>query len=64
MYNILTKNNYKVVYNKEGSNTIDGIVSLVLNNSRLTGKLKSDVLLMELDEKFMKYVLNILPLLI
>ena len=56
MYNILTKNNYKVVYNKEGSNTIDGIASLVLNNSRLTGKLKSDVLLMELDEKFMKYV--------
>ena len=56
MYNILTKNNYKVVYNKEGSNTIDGIASLVLNNSTLTGKLKSDVLLMELDEKFMKYV--------
>ena len=27
MYNILNKNNYKVVYNKEGSNTINGITA-------------------------------------
>ena len=56
MYNILTKNNYTVAYNKEGSNTINAITSLVLNNSSLFGKLKKDVLLMELDESFMKYV--------
>lgn len=56
IYNILTQNNYKVVYNKEGSNTINGITSLILNNSTLFGKLKSDVLLMELDEQFMKYI--------
>lgn len=56
MYNILTKNNYKVVYNKEGSNTINGIASLILNNSSLFGKLKADILLMELDEQFMKYI--------
>ena len=56
IYNILTKNGYKVVYNKEGSNTINGITALVLNNSSLSGKLKADVLLMELDEQFMKYV--------
>ncbi len=55
-YNILTKNGYKVVYNKEGSNTINGITSLLLNNSSLFGKLKADVLLMELDEQFMKYI--------
>ncbi len=55
-YNILTKNGMKVVYNKEGSNTINGITALVLNNSSLTGKLKADVLLMELDEQFMKKV--------
>ena len=55
-YNILTKNGYKVVYNKEGSNTINGITSLILNNSSLFGKLKADVLLMELDEQFMKYI--------
>ena len=56
MYNILTKNGYTVAYNKEGSNTINAISALVLNNSSLTGKLKTDVLLMELDEGFMKYV--------
>lgn len=53
MYNILSKNNYKVVYNKEGSNTINGITSLILNNSNIFGKLNKDVLLMELDEQFM-----------
>lgn len=56
MYNILTKNNYKVIYNKEGSNTITGIASLILNNSSLCGKVKADVLLMELDEQFLKYI--------
>ena len=56
MYNILTKNGYKTVYNKEGSNTINGITSLILNNSSLGGKVKADVLLMELDEGFMKYI--------
>ena len=56
MYNILTRNNLKVVYNKEGSNTITGITSLVLNNSSIFGKVKADVLLMELDEQFLKYI--------
>lgn len=56
MYNILTKNGYKVVYNKEGSNTINAITALILNNCTLFGKLKKDVLLMELDESYMKYI--------
>ena len=56
MYNILTKNGYTVCYNKEGSNTINGITSLILNNSTLSGKVKTDVLLMELDEQFMKHI--------
>ena len=56
MYNILTKNGYSVVYNKEGSNTINAITALILNNSTLSGKLDKDVLLMELDEQFMKYI--------
>ena len=62
MYNILTKNGMKVIYNKEGSNTITGIASLILNNSTLTGKIKADVLIMELDEQFLKYILpNVKP---
>ena len=55
-YNILSNNGYKVVYNKEGSNTINAITALVLNNCTLFGTLKKDVLLMELDEQFMKYI--------
>lgn len=60
MYNILTKNNYKVCYNKEGSNTLNGITTLILNNSTLFGKFKQDVLLMELDEQFMKHIFKYL----
>ncbi|MBQ7790501.1 MAG: DUF1727 domain-containing protein [Bacilli bacterium] len=56
MYNILTKNNYTVCYNKEGSNTINGITSMILNNCNFFGKVKKDILLMELDEQFMKYI--------
>ena len=56
MYNILTKNGFNCVYNKEGSNTINAITSLILNNSTLFGKLKKDALLMELDESYMKYI--------
>ena len=56
MYNILTKNGYSVIYNKEGSNTINAITALILNNSTLFGKIKKDVLLMELDESYMKYI--------
>ena len=60
MYNILTSNGYSVVYNKEGSNTINAITALILNNSTLTGKLKKDALLMELDESYMKYIFKYL----
>ena len=56
MYNILTSNGYDCIYNKEGSNTINAITSLILNNSTLFGKIKKDALIMELDESFMKYV--------
>ena len=56
MYNILTKNGYTTIYNKEGRNTINAIASLILNNSNIFGRIKKDVLLMELDEGFMKYI--------
>ena len=56
MYKILTKNGYKTIYNKEGSNTINGIASLILNHCSLTGRIKADALLMELDESYMKYI--------
>ena len=54
---ILKENNYKVVYNKNGSNVLNGIASLILNNTK-KGVLDADILLMELDERYMKDVLK------
>ena len=48
---ILNNNGYSVVYNKNGSNVTSAIASLILNNCTWYGKLKGDVLLMELDER-------------
>lgn len=48
---ILNENGYKVIYNKNGSNVTSAIASLILNNSTWSGKLKGDILLMELDER-------------
>lgn len=53
---ILTNNGISVAYNKSGSNAINGITSLILNNSSLKGVFNKDVLLMELDEKYMKEI--------
>lgn len=52
---ILTANGKKVAWNKEGSNQIEGVTTLVLNSSTLRGKVKADILLIESDERFAKY---------
>ena len=52
---ILTENGKSVAWNKEGSNQIEGVTTLVLANSTLTGKVKSDILLIESDERFARY---------
>lgn len=44
-----------VAYNKEGSNQIEGVTSLILCNSTFSGKMKSDILLIESDERYAKY---------
>lgn len=52
---ILNKNGKKVAYNKEGSNQIEGVTTLVLNSCTLSGKVKCDILLIESDERFARY---------
>ncbi len=52
---ILTKNGKKVAWNKEGSNQIEGVTTLILNSSTLSGKVNTDILLIESDERFAKY---------
>ena len=44
-----------VAWNKEGSNQIEGVTTLVLGSCTLGGKVKSDILLIESDERFARY---------
>ena len=52
---ILRADGKTVVYNEEGSNQIEGVTTLVLNNATLTGKVKADVLLLESDERYARH---------
>lgn len=52
---ILTKNGKSVAWNKEGSNQIEGVTTLVLGSATLSGKVKADILLIESDERFARY---------
>ena len=53
--NILTAAGKKVVYNKEGSNQIEGVTTLLLNNAGLSGKVRGDVVLLESDERYARH---------
>ena len=52
---ILTQNGKTVAWNKEGSNQIEGVTTLVLGSATLGGKVKADILLIESDERFARY---------
>ncbi len=49
---ILEKNGKKVCWNKEGSNQIEGIATMLIANATLSGRVKSDVVVMESDEQY------------
>lgn len=49
---------FNVAYNKEGSNQIEGVTTLVLNNCDLSGKVKAQVLIVESDERFARYTFS------
>ena len=52
---ILSDNNYKVVWNKSGSNVVNGTTTLILNNTSIFNhKMKCDCLLLEMDESYIK----------
>ena len=52
----LEDQNYKVAHNKVGSNLTPGITTLLLEHSTLSGKIKADALVYEIDERYTKYV--------
>lgn len=49
---VLLEGGKKVVYNKEGSNQIEGVTTLLLKSASLSGKVSGDVVLLESDERF------------
>lgn len=52
---ILEVNGYKVVWNKSGSNVVNGTTTLILNHTNIfTHKMNCDVLLLEMDESYIK----------
>ncbi|BAU63146.1 hypothetical protein STA3757_05040 [Stanieria sp. NIES-3757] len=54
---ILEEQGYQVAHNSSGANLINGLITALLNNTDLTGKLTADYAILEVDE-------NILPLLL
>lgn len=56
---VLEGNGYKVLWNKNGSNLYNAAATLILNNTNpFTKKINADVLLLELDESFIKTIFN------
>lgn len=53
---IFKKQGFKVTYNNKDSNLIEGITTALINDSNLFGKIKTDILIMEVDERYAKYI--------
>lgn len=58
LYEVLKNGGYSIAYNQEGSNQIDGVATLILNNSTITGHFNKDVLLIESDERYAQYTFS------
>lgn len=55
---VLSKSGKNVLYNKEGSNQIEGVTTLLLKNATLSGKVNADAIVLESDERYSKYTFN------
>ena len=52
---VLKECGLRVAYNKEGSNQIEGVATLLLSECTLSGKCRADVVLLESDERFARH---------
>ncbi len=52
---ILRSSSKRVVYNKEGSNQIEGVTTFLLCAADLSGRVQADVVLLESDERFARH---------
>ena len=55
---VLTEGGKTVACNTEGANQLAGVTTMVLNNTKLSGEMKKDVLLIEVDERSLKIILQ------
>ena len=51
---VLREGGLKVAYNKEGSNQTEGVTTFLLSDATLGGKIRSDAVLLESDERYMR----------
>ncbi|MBQ9424736.1 MAG: DUF1727 domain-containing protein [Erysipelotrichaceae bacterium] len=58
IHSVIEKAGKSVAYNYEGSNQIEGVTTLILSNCSLGGKFRKDVLLIEADERYAKYIFS------
>lgn len=59
---VLTDNGYTVCFNNAGSNLKYGVTTTCIKNCNLFGKIKKDVLILEVDERYVKEIYqDILP---
>ena len=52
---VLKKSGLTVAYNSEGSNQIEGVTTFILDNCNLKGEVKTDVVLLESDERYARH---------
>ena len=53
---VLTDNGYTVCFNNAGSNLKYGVTTACIKNCNLLGKIKKDVLILEVDERYVKEI--------
>ncbi len=54
----LRSDGYKVVHNRFGSNMVPGILSLLIENSKLDGTIKGNAVVIEVDERYTKKIFD------
>ncbi len=57
---VLKKSGYTLSYNEYGSNLLRGILSLLIDSSDIHGRIKSEALVVEVDERYTKDVFKII----
>lgn len=60
IYEVYKNSGYKVCSNLKGSNLLDGVTTAIIDASKLNGKTKVDVLIIEVDERYVKEVFKYL----